>query len=152
MKYIQIGLCSVVLLMALAMNGDRSSAQDIDIEAWAEERDTNFFTLPDAWRETQPVTLKISFRLKAEPGSAEAEAFLSEMKQTLGGLSSYYNSYKTEPVVVPAKYHYANILTFDNLEAWRAYETSEPLRTFVFGRWLNAVEDAEELLTIQPKD
>ena len=122
------------------------------MEAWAAERETNFFTLPEGWRLTQPVTLRISFRLKAEPGSPEADDFLQEMRRTINGLSSYYNSFKTEPVVVPAEFQYANTMTFDNLARWRAYETTQELREFVFGRWIEEVAAAEEMVTIAPKN
>ncbi len=143
---------AIVIAVAVVLISGPIEAQEQDIEAWAAERETNFFMLPDDWRLTQPVTLRISFRLKAEPGSPEAEDFLEEMRQVLGGLSSYYNSFKMEPVVVPAEYHYANTMTFDNLARWRAYETTQALRDFVFGRWVNEVDGAAEMVTIAPKD
>ena len=140
-----------VIAWVFLLTASPVSAQEPDMEAWAAERETNFFDLPAEWRLAQPVTLRISFRLKAEPGSPEAEDFLQEMRQAIGGLSSYYTSFKLEPVVVPAEFQYANTLMFDNLARWRAYETSQELRDFVFGRWVNEVEDAEEMVTITPK-
>lgn len=145
-------LISALMVSVAAVFMSSASAQEPDMEAWAAGRETNYFALPEAWRLTQPVTLRISFRLKAEPGSAEADAFLQDMRQTIEGLSSYYTSFETEPVVVPAHYHYANTLTFENLARWRAYETTQELRDFVFGRWINEVEDAEEMVTIAPKE
>ena len=126
-------------------------AQDNAIEEWAAERETNFFSLPEEWRLTQPVTLRIAFRLKAEPGSAEAEDFIEAVKQTVGALP-YANSFKLEPVVVPSKYHYANTLEFDNLEQWRAHETSQELLDFVYSRWVAEVDASEEMVTIKPRD
>ena len=141
-----------VIACTLLLTESPAIAQEQDLEAWAAERETNFFDIPEAWRLTQPVTLRISFRLNATPGSPEAEDFLQEMRRTFGGLSSYYNSFTTEPVVVPVEYHYANTMTFDNLASWRAYETTQELRDFVFGRWIKEVAHTEEMVTIRPKD
>ncbi len=141
-----------VVACAAILTASPIEAQEQDIEAWAAERETNFDLLPPDWRLTQPVTLRISFRLKAEPGSAEVDDFLQDLRRTVGGPSSYHNSFKIEPVVVPAEFHYANTMEFGNLARWRAYETSQELRDFVFGRWVKEVEVTQEMVTIKPKD
>lgn len=142
---------SILGLVLLGLGSLPAAAQGNAIEGWAAERDTNFFNLPEAWRLTQPVTLRISFSLKAEPGSAEAADFIQALKQNVGTLP-YANSFKVEPVVVPAKYDYATTFEFDNLAQWRAHETSQELLDFVFSRWVNDVDESEEMVTIAPKE
>lgn len=149
----KIGMSALGLLMLGLMTvvAGPTQAQETLIEKWAEERETNFFSLPVEWRQTQPVTLKVMFSLKAEPGSPEADAFLANMHKEISAMT-YHTSFKIEPVVVPSKFHYANTLEFKNLETWRTYETSQPLLDFFYGHWKDAVEESEELLTITPKD
>ena len=144
-----MGAFFVISLLSLASSP--SLAQTNAIEDWAAERETNFFSLPEEWRQTQPVTLRVSFRLKAEPGSPEAEDFLATMQEQIDAMT-YHTRFKIEPVVVPSKYQYANTLEFGNLETWRAYETSQPLLDFFYSHWRDAVEESEEMLTISPRD
>lgn len=143
------GFVPLLAGLLVLCSAPHNSIADESIEAWAAERDTNFDTLAENWRLTQPVTLTIRFALREGPVSPSSERFLEALKRDVGSLE-FGTNFEVRPVVVPAKYHYAMSIDFATLSAWRQHETSPALLDFVGTYWRDHVTAADETLAITP--
>lgn len=140
---------AVLAFAVLSLSSADGFAQSGTIEEWAAERDTNFYTLQEEWRLTQPVTLTIRFALKHELGSEAANTFLDALDNEVGVLT-YGRDFRVRPVVVPATFHYAMSIDFANLAAWRSHETSPELLAFVGSHWRDNVGASQETVVMTP--
>ena len=130
-------------LLLVASAGDEIKTPKEQFQGYA----TNIDEIPQDWITRNPIVTRVCFNLKHPINSAAADAFLQELRDTLGGLA-FAPEFRLERTIRPVNFAYCVTLVFRNWEHNRRYETDEAFLNFYRERWKSTVTDMQEQLSV----
>lgn len=108
---------------------------------------TNVAKIPSDLLLTNPIVTRVCFNLKHPLNSPAANAFLTELQNTIRGLE-YAPVVRIERRVYPIELPYCLSLVFRNWEHNRRYETDDAFLKFYYDRWKSVVTEMSEQLSV----
>ena len=134
-------------VLALGTSGAAIAAEPSTPAQDLARRPNNLALLPDKWIETKPVQLTISFALKSQPTTPEADAFLKTLRAKLMALPQRMEL-KIYRQLTPDRFHYTATMTFPNWAEYRSHEKDPEFMKYYLEHWKPEVAASEERLTV----